>query len=65
MAEESRDEKDQDSEKRPEPKPWPGTFLNGTLGVLVAAAPSRFSEASVTQQGRPIDRLAKLAVFRI
>ncbi len=65
MVEESQDEKDQDSEKRPEPKPWPGTFVNGTPGVLSAIPSNRFSEASETKQSRPIDRLAKLAVFRI
>ena len=65
MAEESQDEKDQDPEKRPEPKPWPGSVASGTLGILNSSASIRFGEASETQQGRPLDRLAKLAVFRI
>ncbi len=65
LVEEGQDEKGQDSQKRPEPKPWPGSVASGTLGILNSSASSRFGEASETQQGRALDRLAKLAVFRI
>lgn len=64
-SEDSDESQKQDGGKRLEPKPWPGTFVNGALGILSAVASNRFSEASETKQGRPIDRLAKLAVFRI
>ena len=69
LVEASQDEQNQNSGKRPEPKPWPGTIASGTPdllnGVLNPSAACRVGEASETQQGRPLDRLAKLAVFRI
>ena len=69
LVEESQDEKNQNSGKRPEPKPWPRSVANGTPDLLNdllnSSASNRYGEASETQQGRPLDRLAKLAVFRI
>lgn len=69
LVKESQDEKGQNSGKRPEPKPWPETITSGTPdllnGLLNSSAACRVGEASETQQGRPLDRLAKLAVFRI
>lgn len=65
MAGKSLDRNSLDLEKRPEPKPWSETVANGSHRILSPGLPGRFKETTETQQGRPLDRLAKLAVFRI
>ncbi len=65
MAGKSLDRSGLDLESRPEPKPWSGTLAGGVPECLEPGLPGRFSESTGIQQGRPLDRLAKLAVFRI
>jgi hypothetical protein len=54
-----------DAERRPEPKPWPGSLAR--LGPELAAppVPVRFRGATAFEGLRSLDRLARLAVFRI
>lgn len=54
-----------DSEKRPEPKPWPGTVAQQIPGGLEPALRGRCEASPNIHPGRPLDRLATLAVFRI
>ncbi len=66
LNEKNQDEPDLDSERNSEPKPWPGDFI-GRISVLSMEADATVltDELQGTPRGRPIDALAKLAVFRI
>jgi hypothetical protein len=65
LAGKSLDKTGLDLEKRPEPRPWSETVANASHRILNPGLPGRFKGTTETQQGRPLDRLAKLAVFRI
>jgi hypothetical protein len=65
MAGKSLDKNGLDVETRPEPKPWSGTRASVSPEILSPGLPGRCKETTEIQQGRPLDRLAKLAVFRI
>ncbi len=65
LAGKSLDRSGLDLETRPEPKPWSGTLASGFHEILNPGLAGRFREITEIQQGRPLDRLAKLAVFRI
>lgn len=65
MAGESQDENDLNLTMRTEPKPWPGTISHVSPEFRETTASNRLAEDAETQRGRPSDRHAKLAVFRI
>lgn len=65
LAEESRDENGLRSKRHSEPKPWPGSATIRSQEVLSTVAPAQIYEASGIYQGRRLDRIARLAVFRI
>lgn len=65
MAGKSLDRSGLNLEPRPEPKPWSGTLAGGSRDGQDPGLPGRVVGVTEIQQGRPLDRLAKLAVFRI
>jgi hypothetical protein len=61
----SQNEDGQDLMNRPEPKPWPGALPRTIQGTPVHPALGALEVVPILQVGRSMDRLARLAVFRI